>query len=116
MHYLYLPSAAEELIVRGRYDFVGAGETVWATEVWERYRNAGSPVQSWRSEWSGERGGRPFRVLAHSVISPEGMERLKVQVSVPPPAQMVTITMMADSVMVNENGVMSEVALPPGYG
>lgn len=117
MRYLYRPSQQEELSVRGRYDFVDAAERVWATETWERYRNSGSPVEAWRSEWQGSHAGQAFALLSHAVVSPEGVERLKLRLTLPDqPHHTLTLTLMPDSILVNDNGAHQEVALPPGYG
>ncbi len=116
MRFLYRPSAREELLVRGRYEFVDAAGSTWASEQWERYRNDGSPVQTWRSEWRGQWAGQPFVLLAHSVVSPDGLERLKLQWEGAARVQPLTVTTMADSVLVNDSGTINEVALPPGYG
>ncbi len=117
MRYLYRPSGVEELVVRGRYEFVSAAGAVWGSEGWERYRNEGSPVQTWRSEWSGEQAGQRFALLSHTVVSPDGLERLKLRLLLPGrPAQQLTVTPMPDSVLVNDGETMEELALPPGYG
>ncbi|MBA3533406.1 MAG: hypothetical protein H0T73_15915 [Ardenticatenales bacterium] len=114
MHYLYRPSPAEELLVRGRYEVVDALGAHWATEAWECYRNGGSPVQSWRSEWQEEAG---TRLLTHTVISPEAVERLKMRLLTPGlPSHTITVTPMDDAVMVNNEGEISEIELPEGYG
>ena len=116
MRYLYRPTEPEEVIVRGRYEFVTANGVGWATEEWERYRNEGTPVQTWRSEWGGERDGQRFRVLAHSVVTPEGMERLKLRLNVRGGSQQnLTLTFMPDSIFVHDNDEFKDVALPP-YG
>jgi hypothetical protein len=90
---------------------------VRATERWERYRNDGTPVQTWRSEWRGEWQGQTMAMLSHSVVSPDGLERLKLRL-LPEGEQgrHLTLTTMPDSVLLNLDGELSEVALPPGYG
>ncbi|MDQ4078409.1 MAG: hypothetical protein M3220_19460 [Chloroflexota bacterium] len=117
MRYLYRPSEVETLMVRGRYDFVNGDGEVWASEVWERYQNDGSPVQTWRSEWTGEREGQRFALVSHSVVSPEGLERVKLRLILPDyPQQNLSVTTMPDSVLVNDDGDYDERALPAGYG
>lgn len=117
MRYLYRPSQQEEVSVRGRYDFVDASGALWATETWERYRTSASPVEAWRSEWQGSHAGQPVAMLTHAVISPDGMERLKLRLTLPnQPTHTLTLTLMPDNILVNDNGTHQEVALPPGYG
>jgi len=116
MHYLYVPTASEELIVRGRYELVAQNGVVQATEKWERYRNEGSPIQTWRSELKGEQDGQPFKLLAHSVVSPDGIERLKLRFyATTGTQQKLTFTFMPDSIFVHDNEEFKDVALPP-YG
>ena len=114
MHYLYLPTASEELIVRGRYEFVGQNGVVQASEKWERYRNEGSPVQTWRSELIGQQVGYNFKLLAHSVVSPDGIERLKLRFNPTRGTQQnLTLTFMPDSVFVHDNKQFKDMALVP---
>ena len=112
MHYLYSPTAPEELIVRGRYQFVTENGTMQATEKWERYRNEGTPVQTWRSELKGQYNGQPFKLLAHSVVSPDGIERLKLRFyGTTGTQQKLTFTFMPDSVFVHDNEMFKDVGL-----
>lgn len=116
MNYLYVPTAAEELIVRGRYEFVGQNGVVQATEKWERYRNEGSPIQTWRSELKGQQDGVSFKLLAHSVVSPDGVERLKLRFyGTTGTQQNLTLTFMPDSIFVHDNQKFKYIALP-SYG
>ncbi len=116
MHYLYVPTASEELIVRGRYEFVAQDGAIWANEKWERYRNEGSSIQTWRSELKGEQDGQRFKLLAHSVISPDGVERLKLRFySRTGTQQSLTFTFMPDSIFVRDNDEFKDIALS-AYG
>lgn len=119
MHYLYRPTQVEELIVRGRYDFYiynkdGQDGSIWGTEEWERYRNSGSPVQTWRSEWHDQRQG--MTLLTHSVVSPDGIERLKLRLKSQQQQQNLTLTPMFDSIMIHDDKQIDDLALPPYYG
>lgn len=117
MHYLYRPTQVEELIVRGRYDFYNKDEqdgTIWGTEHWERYRNSGSPIQTWRSEWHDQ--GKGITLLTHSVVSPDGIERLKLRLKSQQQPQNLTLTPMFDSILIHDDKEISDLALPPYYG
>lgn len=115
MHYLYRPTQVEELIVRGRYDFYEQDGSIWGTEHWERYRNSGSPIQTWRSEWHDQRQG--ITLLTHSVVSPDGIERLKLRVKPQGQAQQnLTLTPMFDSILIHDDKQINDLALPPYYG
>lgn len=117
MRYLYRPTPAEELVVRGRYDFTNVAGETWATESWEQYRASVADMQVWRSEWQGERDKQPFAMLGHTLVSPDGVERLKLRLMIPAqPSRTVTLTPGRDFLEVSEAGEWQEVALPAGFG
>lgn len=116
MRYLIRPGAVETLILRGRHEFRNAAGEAVGEEVWERYRNDGSPVQSWRGERRGEVGGTPFALLSHAVVSPDGLERVKLRLLARAVDVPLTITPVGDAVWVNLAGEQQEIALPPGFG
>ena len=113
MRYLYQPTAVEELAVRGRYAWLGAGDAVVAEERWERYRQTGTTVEVWRAEWTTAGAA----LLSHAVVSEEGVERLKLRWRRDgTPSRTLTLTMEAESVLVGDEGALREEALPWGYG
>jgi hypothetical protein len=116
MRYLNRPSPAEELSVRGRYECADEAGVVWGAEDWEWFRFGGSQEQVWRSEWQGEWAGQRFTLLGQAVVSPEGLERLKMRLErAGQPAQAVTLTTMPDSILAHYDEAVEEVELPVGY-
>lgn len=113
MRYIYRPSPMEELSLRGRYTLMDEAGASQGGEQWERYQNTGSPVQNWRSEWV---DGAGATLIAHTVISPEGIERLKLRRLQAGALQELTLTPMPDTILLNQGGEISEQAVPPRYG
>lgn len=116
MRYLNLPTSGEELAIRGRHEFVNEEGDAWGTEDWEWHQVTGSPTLTWRSEWRGEWSGQAFALLGHAVVSPEGVERLKMRLERQGhPSQLVTLTTMGDSVLLHDDAEVQEIDLPAGF-
>lgn len=115
MKYLFRPTPNEELSVQGRYTYLHSDGSVWATEAWERYRVAGGEFEAWRAEWNSTDGMRSL--LSHTLLTNEGLERLKVRLSVNgQTTPTLTLTTETDEVLVSQGEQHQAVALPPIFG